>query len=273
MDEPPCFGRLEKTRMSGEYFFLRILAVCGSDEAGDLLRQGAGTASITVDVSTQSVAAACHALLRDEVDVVFVDSEITVEGRAKVIDAARSRPHPPFIFLVAPTNQEATALAATGGADGIVLKPRKVPAASALIESCVHLKVPCRILMVDDSSTMRSIVRKILEGCRFPLEIADTIDGAGALKHLSAGKCDFVFLDYNMPGKDGIEMLTEIKHQYPGVGIVMMTSAIDEALAERARAAGAAAFLKKPFYPSDIDAVLFSFHGFRPLRARSESVL
>ena len=67
-----------------------------------------------------------------------------------------------------------------------------------------------------------------------------------------------------MPGLDGFEMLVEIKRQHPRLGVMLMTSAQDEALAARARAAGAAAFLKKPFYPADIDAVLLAFYGLRP---------
>jgi hypothetical protein len=42
-----------------------------------------------------------------------------------------------------------------------------------------------------------------------------------------------------------------------------MTSVQDEAVAARARAAGAAAFLRKPFYPADIDAVLQGIYGLR----------
>ncbi len=142
--------------------------------------------------------------------------------------------------------------------------PAKVPDAKTLIERCSRLRVPSRVLMVDDSSTMRSIVRKILAGCRFPLNIAEANGDIDALKQVGAGKFDFVFLDYNMPGLNGFEMLAEIKRQFPRIGVVMMTSAQDEALAERARAAGAAAFLKKPFYPSDIDAVLYAFLRLRP---------
>jgi FixJ family two-component response regulator len=40
------------------------------------------------------------------------------------------------------------------------------------------------------------------------------------------------------------------------VAVVLITSSLDAALADRARAAGAFAFLKKPFYPADIDAIL-----------------
>jgi CheY-like chemotaxis protein len=133
-----------------------------------------------------------------------------------------------------------------------------------LIEGCVTLKVPSRVLVVDDSSTMRNIVRKILAGCRFPLEISEAGEGVEALKQIGTDNFDFVFLDYNMPGLNGYEMLIEIKRQHPRVGVVLMTSSQDEALAARARAAGAAAFLKKPFYPADIDAVLYACRGLRP---------
>ena len=75
-----------------------------------------------------------------------------------------------------------------------------------------------------------------------------------------------MFLDYNMPGLNGM-MLSEIKRQYPRTGVVIMTSTQDEAVAERARIAGAAAFLKKPFYAADIDAVLNSVYGLRTSRS------
>jgi CheY-like chemotaxis protein len=123
--------------------------------------------------------------------------------------------------------------------------------------------MPSHVLVVDDSATMRNIVRKLLTGIRFPLEIAEAEEGIAALKQIASGRFDFVFLDYSMPGLNGIETLSEIKRQYPKVQVVIMTSVQDEAVAERARAAGAAAFLRKPFYPADIDAVLQGIYGLR----------
>jgi CheY-like chemotaxis protein len=72
-----------------------------------------------------------------------------------------------------------------------------------------------------------------------------------------------VFLDYNMPGLNGLETLSEIKRLHPLVQVVLMTSVEDDAIARRARTAGAAAFLRKPFYPADIDAVLHGIYGLR----------
>ena len=113
---------------------------------------------------------------------------------------------------------------------------------------------------------MRNIVRKLLSASRFRLEIAEAEDGIQALKQIGAGRFDIVVLDYNMPGLNGVETLSEIKRQYPRVGVVIMSSVQDEGVAERARAAGAAAFLKKPFYASDIDAVLHSVYGLQTSR-------
>ena len=75
-----------------------------------------------------------------------------------------------------------------------------------------------------------------------------------------------MFLDYNMPGLNGFETLAEIKRESPNVTVVMMTSTLDNAIADRARAAGALAFLKKPFYPADIDAVLERYFGLHVAR-------
>ena len=76
-----------------------------------------------------------------------------------------------------------------------------------------------------------------------------------AIKNIDRG-IDLVLLDYNMPGFNGIETLTEIKRVAPQVSVVMMTSTENTTVANKAEASGAAGFLRKPFYPSDIDAIL-----------------
>ena len=70
-----------------------------------------------------------------------------------------------------------------------------------------------------------------------------------------------VFLDYNMPGLNGLETLAMIKRDCPGTEVVMITSALDDGVAARALSAGAIGFLKKPFYPADIDEILARHYG------------
>ena len=90
---------------------------------------------------------------------------------------------------------------------------------------------------------------------------ARAAEGVAALEQLRSGKFGLVFLDYNMPGFNGLETLLEIKRENPTVAVVMMTSTLDNAIADRAHAAGALAFLKKPFYPADIDRLLERYYG------------
>lgn len=250
--------------MSGDLVSIQILAAFGAPADRALLRQAAGLAAVPIDVSEAEVAAACSQLVSGEIDIAFIDATAAPALLTEVIAAAKSAPRPPFVILVASAAWETGEFKAGGvAADGIVAKPTRIEQAKVLIERCVKLKLPSRVLVVDDSATMRAIVRKLLSSTRFALDISEAEEGVDALKQIGSGKFDFVFLDYNMPGLNGVETLSEIKRQHPRVKVALMTSAQDEALAERARAAGAAAFLKKPFYPADVEAVLYSLHGLR----------
>ena len=75
--------------------------------------------------------------------------------------------------------------------------------AKRLIERSIRVRLPSRVLVVDDSSTMRTIVRKILGGTRFPLDISEADEGFAALKLARESEFEIVFLDYNMPGFSG----------------------------------------------------------------------
>ena len=118
---------------------------------------------------------------------------------------------------------------------------------------------------------MRSIVRKILSASRFALDIHEAAEGIAALDQLRNGNFGMVFLDYNMPGLNGFETLSEIKRESPNVAVVMMTSTLDDAHRRpRARCRARSAFLKKPFYPADIDAVLERYFGLHAPLTRAD---
>jgi CheY-like chemotaxis protein len=250
--------------MSGDLVSIQILAAFGAPPDRALLRQAAGLAAVPIDVREADVGNVRSQLASSEVDIAFVDATTPSAQLTEIIAAAKGARRPPFVILVASAAWEAGEFKAGGvAADGIVSKPTRIEQAKVLIERCVKLKLPSRVLIVDDSSTMRGIVRKLLGGTRFTLDIAEAAEGIDALKQIGSGKFDFVFLDYNMPGLNGVETLSEIKRQHPRVKVVIMTSTQDEALAERAKMAGAVAFLKKPFYPADVEAVLYSLYGLR----------
>jgi CheY-like chemotaxis protein len=250
--------------MSSDLVSIQILAAFGTPPDRALLRQAAGLAAVPIEVTEAEVSNARSLLGTAQYDIAFVDATASPADLSALIAAAKSSTRPPFVILVASAAWEAGEFKAGGvAADGIVTKPARIEQAKVLIDRCVKLKLPARVLVVDDSATMRGIVRKLLQGTRFTLDIVEAEEGIDALNRIAGGKIDFVMLDYNMPGLNGVETLSEIRRQHPRVKVALMTSTQDEALAERARAAGAVAFLKKPFYPADIEAVLCSLYGLR----------
>jgi CheY-like chemotaxis protein len=129
------------------------------------------------------------------------------------------------------------------------------------------MRLTTRVLVVDDSTTMRSIVRKTLTATRFPLEVDEASDGAAAIGLVGPGDFDVIFIDQNMPDVSGLETLAKIKQVKPDVTAFVMSSVSDDELAAGARALGAA-FLKKPFFPADIENALCGFYGLRALNPK-----
>ena len=192
-------------------------------------------------------------------DLVFFDTALGREAVMRMASAARATARPPFtIALCAPDD---SGLFPT---DGQANRPVDEDDARRLIAGSIRLRLPARVLLVDDSPTMRGIVRKVLAATRFPLEVTEAGEGGEALALACAAEFDLVFFDYNLPGLSGLEAIAELRRAKRYPDFVLMTSADDEALAEKARAQGIA-FLKKPFYPADLERVLSGFCGLRAL--------
>ncbi|HET7680557.1 MAG TPA: response regulator [Xanthobacteraceae bacterium] len=204
--------------------------------------------------------AAAEPLIAMGSDLLLLDSGMAAAEKAAICKAARVARESPFVIAIGKN------IGVGVDIDGSVRKPTTAADAEKIVDSCIRSQLPTRVLIVDDSSTMRGIVRKILSASKFPLEVADTDDGLRALLELRGGKFEMVFLDCNMPGFDGFEILSELRRLQPHVVVVMMTSTEDSAVAERARKAGASACLKKPFFPADIDALLYRLHKIEPPR-------
>jgi two-component system alkaline phosphatase synthesis response regulator PhoP len=111
------------------------------------------------------------------------------------------------------------------------------------------------VLVVDDDSAIRRVVRTVLEADNF--EVVEAADGPAALLLLDAinGRGpDAVVLDIMMPGIDGIEVCRRIDHTQ--VKVVMLSARDDPDTREQAAKAGADAYLTKPFSAIELlDAV------------------
>jgi CheY-like chemotaxis protein len=242
--------------MSGELVSIRLLYVAAALPQQDRWQQGAALASVPVEFFAATAAVATATLSRGGVEICLVDSALPEAECARVIAAARAVEPRPFIGACAPRASERVP-----GVDRVLARPNSAEEAGRLIELCLRVKIPTRVLIVDDSITMRSIVRKILSASRYALEVHEASEGVAALNQLRSASFGMVFLDYNMPDINGIETMADIKRANPGVSVIMMTSTLDNAIADRARTAGVLAFLKKPFYPADVDALLERHFG------------
>ena len=113
------------------------------------------------------------------------------------------------------------------------------------------------ILIVDDSSSLRTVVRMALT--RAGYEVLEAEDGVKALAALDkAAKVHLIVSDVNMPNMDGITFVTQVK-QHPKhrfIPVVMLTTEGEDDRKNQGRLAGAKAWIVKPFNPPQLlDAV------------------
>ncbi len=105
-----------------------------------------------------------------------------------------------------------------------------------------------RALVVDDSSTMRSILRLTLRGAGF--EVIEAANGTEGLDRLQkSGRVDLALVDWNMPEMNGFEFLCAARanHAYDDTKIVMVTTETEIAQVKAALDRGANEYIMKPF--------------------------
>lgn len=111
------------------------------------------------------------------------------------------------------------------------------------------------ILIVDDSSAMRSVIKRIITLSGFEMEsCVDACDGEDALSVLRRQPVDLIISDINMPRMDGETLLREISAdpELSRIPVVIVSSDATESRASRLMELGASAYLVKPFQPHDI---------------------
>jgi CheY-like chemotaxis protein len=258
--------------MSDDLVSLRILIVSDNASERDVLRTAALQAPVVIDVSEVDVlggaAGACKKIASEKTDIVFLDSRMSHENRRSIVDAARAAGARPIVISMGAINLKASEAAAERQlVDGMLAKPVTVADARALLDACVRARLPSRVLVVDDSPTMRSVIRKVLQSCRSRFQIEEAADGTSALQLAAKQRFDLVLLDHNMPGLDGFATLAMFMQSYADVKVVVITATNNTKIADRARAAGAHDVLYKPFYAQDIDALMNRLYGL--MRAKS----
>jgi two-component system, chemotaxis family, chemotaxis protein CheY len=112
------------------------------------------------------------------------------------------------------------------------------------------------ILIVDDSSSLRTVVKLALS--RAGYEVLEAADGLDGLSKLDQARVHLIVSDVNMPRMDGIAFVRKIKEhaRHRFTPVIMLTTEGQDAKKEEGRAAGAKAWIVKPFNPPQLlDAV------------------
>jgi response regulator RpfG family c-di-GMP phosphodiesterase len=119
-----------------------------------------------------------------------------------------------------------------------------------------------RILLVDDDPALRELLRTTFEVVA--VEVAEAEDAASARRYLMHATPDVIVLDVRMPGEDGLSLCRALKAapEWRGIGVVLLTGS-DQGGADEAGAAGADAFLRKPFSPLELLGVVERLAGGR----------
>jgi diguanylate cyclase (GGDEF)-like protein len=119
---------------------------------------------------------------------------------------------------------------------------------------------PCRVLVVDDDERLRILLRTTLEVIDIEIDEADSVPSARA--RIAACRPDVIVLDLALPGVSGLTLCEELKRdpRTRDIGIVVLTGS-DEGTSPAARTAGADAYLRKPFSPLDLLAVVEQLAG------------
>jgi len=107
------------------------------------------------------------------------------------------------------------------------------------------------ILIVDDSASIRQLVNFTLRGAGY--EVVEAVDGAEAIDKLSGG-IDLVITDLNMPNKNGIVLLKQVRKSpvFKFIPVVMLTTESQQEKVLEAKASKVSGWIVKPFTPEKL---------------------
>jgi len=248
--------------MTDELLSFRIMVASGTQAERELFSRAASASTVLVEIIEADAGDAAHKTVAAGIDIVLLDKELGGDIVGQVASAARAAPQPPFTVLL--SGQDADGAFST---DALATKPANFDQAKLLMGKLMRVRLSSRVLVVDSSPAIRGIVRKILLATRFPLDVAEADRGSEAMQMASHTEFDIVFIDENLPGFSALEVMAELRRERPATAFVLITAANEKTAVEEARLHGAA-FLKKPFYLADMEAVLCRFYGLRALNSQ-----
>jgi two-component system chemotaxis response regulator CheY len=123
------------------------------------------------------------------------------------------------------------------------------------------------ILVVEDSPTMRALLRTALEDLDEPVKVTEASSGFEALRCLPRDRYDLILTDINMPDINGLELVAFVKSNaaYRSIPLVIISTEGAERDVEKGVGLGADAYLVKPFEPESLREVVIGLLAGTPV--------
>lgn len=115
-----------------------------------------------------------------------------------------------------------------------------------------------KILLIDDDEDEQSIFAEAIHAAKISFDCVFANSAAQGIKIIDSVLPDYIFVDFNMPAKNGIECIKEIKEKnsFKETPVILYTTGLDDRLANTAMQFGASACIKKPFSISALAEML-----------------
>jgi CheY-like chemotaxis protein len=241
---------------------LRILVVDDSVVIRGTIRAALDKLERPLTVIEAAAGDEALAIMRQsQVNMIFCDIHLPgISGLEALAYAFARQEHPPFMVLM--SSLDAESVREVGRKLRVyefLQKPFRTSDVLNAVAAHDRLSTLSNALVVDDSSTARKLMRRILERSQFQ----EAESGAEAVKLAGVTNFEVIFLDANMPGMNGPETAGHLLRANARTQIVMVSTEQQLELIRSSQYAGAFAFLTKPFQSSDVNAVLHSAFSIR----------
>src|SRR5688572_22601554 len=204
---------------------LSMLVADDSHLVQQILTEAGRASKLPLRITTTDNGRDCLTLLNGgHMDLAFIDVHMPELLGTEAFWAARKQGVRSFVTLMSnPPSSEAVEMARKLKAYEFLFKPFSASDAVAIIKTFDRITAPSRVMVVDDSQTMRQIVQKVVKGSMFNCEIREAGNGETAVSLCRTSEFDVIFLDCNMPGLNGMATMKRLLLLQPSLKIVMMT--------------------------------------------------
>jgi CheY-like chemotaxis protein len=242
-----------------------MLVADASDAAQTFFQDVAERSRMRIEITPARTGHECMSMLsQGRFNLAFIDVNMPVMSGMEALGRARALGNKTFAVLMSgKVTDERLDLARQLRAYEYLVKPFTAEDVASILKAYQQVMVPIATLIVDDSRTIRRVIRQVLEDAVFKLTIEEAVDGESALKRFKDGGYDIVFLDYAMPGLNGIETLDAIRAREPKAKVVMISAMPDATIEKQALDHGAIAFLPKPFFSVDVSRAVHGALGLK----------